>query len=228
MAEIQAETPQDQSNDFFAVKDCALIAIATGEKIVTAKELRNVLSTISPDSIYYHFWGNLLQSRFEEREYNNDFAAWARHGLHDRILAEQLAVIDPVRHSDLEDMRMALVDIIDDRLDASEYLRWVFASRQFEFIRSQIVVFDTGNRLQNPEQLADVIPKLSTSSIFYHFIDARRRLEDGSDDFRFWLSCFDEKYDPLCAQLANVDPYFCSLTELRTKLVEVFEHFFRS
>ena len=228
MAEILPTTLQDQSNDLFAVKDCALIAIATGEKIVTLKELRNSLVKISLDSLYYHFWGGLLQTRFEEREYNNDFASWVRHQLHDRILAEQLAIIDPTCYSCLEELRSTLVDIIDNRLDACEYLRWGFATRQFEFIRSQIVVFDTGNRLRNPRELAEVIPKLSVSSVFYHFIDARQRLSDGIDDFRFWLIGFGEQYVPLCEQLGNVDPYFGSLAELRNKLAVIFARFFRS
>jgi len=46
-------------------------------------------------SIYHHFWGRLLQSQFDEPEYNNDFAAWVYHGLHEKALAEHLSVIDP-------------------------------------------------------------------------------------------------------------------------------------
>lgn len=209
----------------FIVKDCALIAIATGNRSVTLKELRDTLLTIGDDSIYYHFWGGLLQARFEEREYNNDFAAWAWYSLHDATLAERLAVIDPTEFAELEKLRQELLEIIEERLEEKEYLPWVIASSSFEFIRSQIVVFDTHKKVANPQELAAILPQLSTSSVFYHFIDARRRLQHG-DDFSSWLLHFNDKYGVLCDKLAAIDPYFGSLTQLRTKLVTIFENHF--
>lgn len=92
----------------FLVKDCALIALATGQSASQLEDLRDELATVDVSSIYHHFWGGLLEARFDEREYNNDFAAWARHGLHDAVLAERLAVLDPGRYHDIEELRWAL------------------------------------------------------------------------------------------------------------------------
>lgn len=205
------------------LKDCALIAIATGRKVMTLKELGDGLLSITPASIYYHFWGGLLQPRFEEREYNNDFAAWVRHGLHDGVLAERLAVVDPTEFADLEALRQELVELIEERLEESEFVGWVRGTQQFEFIRSQIVVFDTHQRVERPEELAEWMPHLSTSSIFYHFIDARRRFPAGGEDFSVWLQGFGEDYQGLCKELAAIDPYFGSLAELRHQLVLTFK-----
>lgn len=206
----------------FAVKDCALISLATGRRAQNLRELREILFGINPGSLYYHFWGGLLQPRFEEREYNNDFAAWARHGLHDNALAERLAVIDPAGHGDLEGLRRELIDVIEARLDEIDHVPWARLDQQFEFIHSQIVVFDTRKRVESPEDLAALISTLSTSSIFYHFIDARRRSERNVDDFCAWLSTFGAEQDALCEQLAAVDPYFLPLTELRRQLAALF------
>lgn len=208
--------------DEFAVKDCALITIATGERAYTLKEFRDTLMRVGDATVYYHFWGGLLEPRFEEREYNNDFAAWARHGLHDAVLAERLAMLDPTGMADLEELRQEVINQVELRLDESELLPWVRATRQFEFLRSQIVVFDTDRRLRDPAELARVVPELSTTSLFYHFIDARRRLPDGLDDFRYWLSSFPEPCARVCERLADIDPYFGPLSELRDELVAVF------
>jgi len=222
-----SEKKTDHSGpDVFEIKDCALIAIATGHRAVNLKEMRDILTSISPDSIYYHFWGGLLQPRFEEREYNNDFAAWAWYGMHDATLAERLAVIDPTEFTDLEDLRQELLEIIEERLDEREYLSWLQASSRFEFIRSQIVIFDTRKRADSPEKLAELLPTLSTGSIFYHFIDARRRLENRGDDFGFWLSAYEEQCRELCRQLAGIDPYFGSLHQIRDQLTKIFTDFF--
>jgi hypothetical protein len=214
--------------DALEIKDCALIAIAMGKRAQSLKELRELLLAVPPSSIYTHFWGDLLQPRFEEREYNNDFAAWVRHGLHDKVLAERLALIDPTRFPDMEALRQELIEIVDDRLDESETMSWAGSDQQFEFIRSQIVVFRTSRNLTRPEQLAEVMEHLSVGSIFYHFIDARRRRADRRDDFRAWLGEFGDRYDGLCDALERVDPYFAPLIDLRTRLAEVLRSYFES
>lgn len=210
----------------FAVKDCALITIATGRKAVNLAELRDNLQSISIDSIYHHFWGGLLVPRFEEREFHNDFAGWVRHSLREPEMAERLAVIDPGEDQDMESVRHAIIEVIDERLDENESSRWMPAARQFEFLRGQLVVFDTRRRLEKPEDLAEQVPKMSTSSIFYHFIDARSRLPERSDDFRLWLTGAGEEHKTLRTRLSGVDPFFSSLSQLRQELAELFRDYF--
>jgi len=220
--------PRLDLTEDFAIKDCALTAIATGRRAQNLRELRDKLLTVHPGSIYYHFWGGLLRPSFVEPEYNNDFAAWAYHGLRDRILAERLAVIDPTDFEDLEDLRQEVIDVIEERLDEMEVVPWSKTDQEFHFIRSQIVVIDTHNSIREPAELVSLIPNLPVSSIFYHFIDARRRTEEGTDDFRAWLVGFKEDYSELAGNLAEIDPYFSTLTELRDQLATVFrEHFAR-
>jgi hypothetical protein len=210
----------------FVMKDCALIAIATNKRATTLKEFRDQIETLGHDSLYHHFWANLLLPRFEEREYLNDFAGWVRHSLHDAKLAEQMAVLDPTTFNDLEELRYHLLEYIDDRLDQNEYLQWAHASQRFDFIRSEIVVFDTHKQVATARELAELMPRMSVSSIFYHFIDARRRNEDRADDFRRWLAFFGETYLPLIALLSGIDPYFSSLVELRRQLADTFQAYF--
>lgn len=219
--------PLRETGGSFAVKDCTLLALATGKRAQNLKELREVLLGVHPGSLYYHFWGGLLQPRFEEREFNNDFAAWARHALHDYVLSERLAVIDPSDYHDLEALRQELVEVIEERLDEMAFVPWARSDQQFDFIHSQIVVFDTHLRIKYPEELAALIPSLSTSSIFYHFIDARRRSPEGRDDFCTWLMGCGERHRPFCECLVALDPYFVPLTELRRQLAALFAHHYR-
>jgi hypothetical protein len=222
MSPEQVSTGPAAATGVFAIKDCALITIATGRKALNLGEFRDILLNIGLDSVYHHVWGGLLVPRFEEREFNNDFAAWASHGLHDEMLAERLALIDPVDLPELEDLRQEFVDIVEERLDESEHLHWVPAAEQFEFLRSQIVVFDTHKRAERPEDLARLIPTMSARSVFYHFIDARRRGPERTDDFTCWLSSFGGPCDGLCKQLGGIDPYFGSLKGLRQQLADTF------
>ncbi|MDT8273052.1 MAG: DUF5752 family protein [Desulfomonilia bacterium] len=209
----------------FAVKDCALIALATGEQAQNLRELRDRLQTTRISCIYYHFWGGLLRPRFDDPEYQNDFSIWVSHSLHDKVLAERLALINPTDFEDLEGVRGKLIDVIEDRLDETGIVPWANPSQRFYFVRSQIVVFDTGTRILDPEDLGTIMPHLSAGSIFYHFIDARRRTPLGNDDFHEWLMGFGERFSPLIRSISAIDPYFTTLTDLRTELSAVLKEY---
>ena len=215
----------DDTAPFF-VKDCSLVAIATGRKAQNLRELRDVLLQIHAGSIYYHFWGGLLRPTFDDPQFHNDFAIWSHYALHDNLLAERLAVIDPTNFDTLDLLRQELIEIIEERLEEMVHPRWASTEHQFHFIRSQIVVFDTDKRIASPKELAAALPAMPVGSIFYHFIDARRRHAQGWDDFRAWLAGFGDTYQGLTSQLASVDPYFVSLTELRRGLRNVFTKYF--
>ncbi|MBW2466116.1 MAG: hypothetical protein JRF02_02355 [Deltaproteobacteria bacterium] len=215
-----------QSKSPFAVKDCALITIATGIKVQNLKEFAAALKDVPAGSIYYHFWGRLLRPLFDEPEYNNDFASWAYRGLQDKFLAEQLSMVIPTDYVDMEGLRQEMVEVVEQRLDEFEYVPWSKADQQFHFLKSQIVIFDTGIRYENPIELVPQIINLSTGSIYYHFIDARNRTDDREDDFSSWLKGLSNEYDELVKTLCSVDPYFSSLKEIRLIVSNIFQEFF--
>jgi len=211
----------------FEVKDCALAAIATGRRAENLKELRDIILTIHPNSLYYHFWGGLLRPSFDDPEYHNDFASWARHTLHDGILAERLGMIDPVAFPDLEELRREIVEIVEERLDETGKKPWFGLDEPFHFITSQIVVFGTNRIIRKPGELVGAIPSMTRNSVFYHFIDARRRTFGHMDDFQAWLYGFGERHVDLCRLLSTVDPFFSTLSELRQQLTMLFRGYFK-
>lgn len=211
----------------FYLKDCALIALATGKKAQNLRELNENLRDIDANSIYYHFWGGLLRARFDNPEYHNDFAIWVAHSLHNKALAEQLAVIDPIAFDTMDDLRNELIEIIEENLDETEFPAWAKRDDQFEFIRSQIVVFDTGILLNDPVDFLHFLPQMSLGSVFYHFVEGRRRNPNSADDFRNWLSHFGREYEDLCIEIGDICPYFKPLKKLRAELLTTFTSYFK-
>ncbi|HUV00995.1 MAG TPA: DUF5752 family protein [Bacteroidales bacterium] len=214
-------------NQTFKISDCALIAIATGEKAQNLRELRDILKNIHHGCLYYHFWGGLLRPHFDDPEFQNDFAVWASRNLHDSKISEQLSIINPNVFKDMEDLRREVIEIIEERLSESEHVPWVKTGQEFHFVRSQIVIFDTGITYNDPKDLLEIIPNMSLGSIFFHFIDARRRTPDKRNDFSVWLTGFGDKYDGLIEGLDNIDPYFTTLNELRQEINFVFHNYFK-
>lgn len=221
-AEAEAEVRQP-----FGIRDCALIAQATGYKAQSLRELRDGLQWVDGSSIYHHFWGRLLQPQYDEPEYSNDFASWAYHGLHDKTLAERLSMVDPSEFDDIDHLRQELIDIVEIRLDESEIFLWSQADQRFHFTKAQVVVFHTGVEITEPVELARLMPGLGNGSVFYHFIDARRRTDTKSDDFSAWLIGFGHQYEDLTRQLLDVDPYFSSLKDIRHKISDILAAYFR-
>ena len=215
------------ANEDFRILDCALIAIATGEKAQNLRELRDQLKHIHPGCLYYHFWGGLLQPHFDDPEFQNDFTEWASRNLHDSKISEQLSVIDPKLFNDIDDLRTEIIEIIDERLSESEHVPWVRAGDEFHFVRSQIVIFDTHISYTDPVNFLEMIPKMSLGSIFYHFIDSRRRTPERRNDFSAWLAGFGDRYKLLIEKLDQIDPSFTTLYELRQQINLVFQEYFK-
>lgn len=210
----------------FAIKDSALIAIATGRRAHDLRELRDHLRDVEADSIYYHFWGHLLRPRFESPEFNNDFAVWAKHALHDLALAERLGVLDPTDFAHLDELRDAVLDILEERIDECEILPYAKRGENFHFIRAQLVIFDTLARAEKPEDLVDLVPRMSLGSVFYHVIEARYRVEGRLNDLAAWVRDQGDQYVGLEKKLESIDPYFISLQSLRDKLGDLLsDHF---
>jgi len=212
------------ANADFKIMDCALIAIATGDKAQNLREFNNLLKQAHPGCLYYHFWGGLLRPHSDFPEFQNDFALWASRNLHDPKISEQLSIIDPNGYNNMEDLRKEIVEIIEQRLFETEYVPWAKTGQEFHFIRAQIVIFDTGVSLNEPKNFLALIPNMSLGSIFYHFIDSRRRTRENKNDFSVWLKSFGNKYGELIKSLDKVDPYFTTLNELRHEISLIFQH----
>ena len=217
---------KNQNGAPFRVRDCALVVLATGMKAQNLGELRQGIRSVEAASLYHHFWGRLLQPRFDEPEYNNDFASWTYRALGDKTLAERLSVIDPTDYATLEDLREELSELVEMREEEPEAPAFAGAMDQFQFLKSQVVVFDTGKTIEKPDELAHAIDGFSPGAVYYHFIDARRRTSRKQDDFSVWLSGLGKTYRPLVARLGAVDPYFSSLSRLREQLSGLFKEVF--
>jgi hypothetical protein len=211
----------ENDNMPFTVKDCVLIARMAGvETALNLRELRERLLNCPLESLFHHFCETVIRPTFDDPEFRNDFAVWAARDLQDRVLAERLGIINPYAYTNLKDLRKLVVEIIDERLAEVAHVPWVRQGHDFRFMRAVTVVFDTGRQLQEPNDLITAIPEMSLGSIYYHYVEARRRTERGCDDFTAWLTGFGAGPEALIAALEGIDFYFMSLPELRQHLID--------
>lgn len=207
----------------FIVMDCALLTSTAGMPPASnLRELRDRLESCSDHVLYHHFCETSLRPTFDDPEYRNDFAVWAKESLSDKVLAERLGIIDPYRYDSLPALRRDVLDLLEDRL--SELEPWVPSVRpggEFYFLQAITLAFQTGVRLKKPQELAEAVASLTEGSIYFHFLEGRRRSSGRVDDFTAWLSGFGTRARPQVEAIASIDFYFKSLHVLRQELNRV-------
>lgn len=209
----------------FEIKDCVLLSLMSGmPPAFNLRELRDRIAACSHDVLYHHFCETTLVASFDYPDYRNDFAVWASKHLGDKVLAERLGILDPYSHSSMEDLRVEVLDVIDERLSELAMVPWARPGHEFHFMKATTIVFDTGERIRQPEQLLPAIRRMSNGSIYFHLLEARRRPPVGSDDFAAWLAAFGPAWHPYVEALRGLDFYFSTLSELKLQLIELFEN----
>ena len=212
----------DEYNMGFEVKDCTLITRMAGvREAMNLRELEERLRVCPDECLFHHFCETVIRPTFDYPDYTNDIALWAGSQLRDSVLAERLAVLNPYKCRSFDELRQKVLDIIEERLSEIDQIYWAPRGRAFQFLQAVTVVFETGIRLNSPADFFDQLPNMSLGTIYYHFVEARRRTKGMVDDFTAWLIEFGDEVRPLIKELAEIDFYFLSLSELRKILVEV-------
>ncbi len=204
----------------FAVKDCALLVRMSGlPPAINLRELRERVAACNENVLFHHFCESLLRPAFDHPDYRNDFAVWAKWYLSDRVLAERLGILDPYTVNSLEELRAITLDIIDERLSEVVAIPSAAPGDEFFFLEATTVVIDTGERVNSPKELGAAIRKMTNGSIFFHFLEARRRVPVGMDDFSAWLKGEEKKNAKYIRTLASIDFYFHSLSNLKEEII---------
>jgi hypothetical protein len=186
---------------------------------INLRELRERVAACNENVLFHHFCESLLRPAFDHPDYRNDFAVWAKWYLSDRVLAERLGILDPYTVNSLEELRAITLDIIDERLSEVVAIPSAAPGDEFFFLEATTVVIDTGERVNSPKELGAAIRKMTNGSIFFHFLEARRRVPVGMDDFSAWLKGEEKKNAKYIRTLASIDFYFHSLSNLKEEII---------
>jgi len=193
---------------------------ATGLRAATVPQLAKLLRQVPPSCLYYHTHHFLLQHHFLTPEPTNDFAYWVTEILGEARLGELLASVDTMDYSDLEDLRGALVEILDTYLAAHPGVRFRFASEgeEFFFLKSTHAIMATPHTATTLLEFAQALEQVSLNSLYFHLFESRLRLGHPTSDFSVWLA--DQLgLTELATQVSRLNPYAHTLEALRAMLL---------
>lgn len=202
----------------FEFRQCISILKSTGKKAANLKELREIIATVSDDSVFHHTYQYFLKEHI--LEYTNDFAHWAGESLEERALAEQLSNIDPYACETISDLRAAIVAVIDSYLESFPEPRDALPGDEFFFNETITFVFPVGVWAKNLAEFLIAMKFVDNGCIYYHFYEARMRVADGADDFSRWLQDSLLKKE-LAERIRAIDPFMHTTEEIRVHISEM-------
>jgi hypothetical protein len=218
-ATVNEEMAESEPFRFFTER--RLVAL-TGLKARNLPELLHHIEAVPGASIFHHTHSHYLSHHFEKPLVYNEFAEWVSHALQEKRLAEQLAAIDLFGFTTIRELRCALFGIISNFLhEAGGRLRECPPGDEFHFARAKSFILPTKLSSSTVREFREVLPHVSNTSLYFHFFQARLRLEKRTNDFSAWLESIGEQ--ELAARIDRLNPYDYTLDELRTQIVHLAE-----
>ncbi len=204
----------------FEFRQCIGLTKSTGQRARNLRELRDLISTISIDSIFHHTYQYFIKGH--SLEYTNDFGHWAGECLEERALSEYLCNIDIFAFTEIDDLRAAILGQIDIYLETFPEPREALPGDEFYFNETVSFVFPIGMRVRNLAEFLMAIKHVDQGCIYYHFYLARKRLGQDSGDFAKWIKDTLKK-EALAARIASIDPFMLNIENIRYDIIEFVE-----
>ena len=196
------------------------LVLLTGRRASNLSELLEHLRVVSGACIFYHTHHLHHSHHFQKPRFYNEFANWASHALQEEGLAERLAAIDMVATTSIRAIRDAIIEAISKYVETSSKVsRECPPGDEFHFCEAKSFVMATGVVANNNKELFDGIAAATTSSLHFHFFEARLRLERPVNDFSRWLSARGETR--LARRIERLNPYSMTLDELKQEIVRL-------
>lgn len=213
--------PLARAEQPFLFKTQLSLVLLTGRRATNVLELRNELKTASESSVYYHTHNFLQRHQFLIPEPSNDFAYWVTQVLREERLGERLEAIDTVRFTSLNELREAILTVMDAFLQKNATLREAPEGSEFHFMKAILFSFPTVHEACDLEEFLTGLKKVSIHSLYYHIFEWRLRASRGANDFSLWLQALGET--SLARQIDRLDPYSHTMEELRSRIVRLIE-----
>lgn len=190
----------------------------TGLKARTLAELASLLHEVPGSSIFYHTHHLFLSHHFEKPVVYNQFATWVGEALQEEALAERLAAVDLLAFTSVRQVREAIVELVETHLRANGgRYRECPPGAEFHFCNSKSFIMATGLVARDVPDFFAKLPRITNICLFFHFLEARLRLERPTNDFSQWLSWRGE--EELAQAINSLDPYSRTLDELKADIV---------
>jgi Family of unknown function (DUF5752) len=194
------------------------LVLLTGRRATNLDELLAHLGQVSGSSIFYHTHHQYLSHHFETPVFHSDFASWISHALLQEELAEKLATIDILSFTSIRQLRDAIIATVQTYMqENAARSRSCIPGDEFHFCESMSFIMPTGIVAKDIRDFFTKLATVTNISLYYHFFEARLRLERSTNDFSMWLRLRGE--NELARAVDRLNPYVMTLDELKDEII---------
>lgn len=190
-----------------------------GTSAPDVESFRKGIATVPADSIYYHTHRFIRLHLHLVPEPANDFAYWLRYTIVQNELAERIASINIISFSNLEELRKAFLEILDEFSENGFGKARAPEGLQFRFMSCRTFSFPLGVKVQTPAEFCTALEDLSVNTMFIHVFDSKLRHGRKRNDFAEWFA--NNGYPELADEMSNLDPYTMTLEKLRSNIIKL-------
>lgn len=209
-----------QANKSFTFTSDAHVVRICGTRATTLAELHGLLKTASDASIFHHTFQTLQAHHYLTEGFTNDFAQWVLAACNENTLAEQLTAVDVRDYISISALRKQLTRVTGAYIKDNPTRRDVPGFEPFYFCETVLVTVPTGVVARTLGEFAEGVKNASLSSIHFHFLTSRLRLQLETNDFSEWLRRSLDLPE-LAEQVERIDIYTNTLEGVRTKIIEL-------
>ena len=163
-----------------------------GERARDLEQLRAGLADASAQSLFYHTLQCQLRDPACEEQPPDDFSGWVNGVVQDRETAERMSFAVQSRNSSAEELRAALLEVLESIPRATRTARHAPAEGEFLFLAGESVTVPSGMVVRDATELVDALAGADFSVCFYHLIE-QAWLPDKGPRLGGWLAARGEE-----------------------------------
>lgn len=189
------------------------------QRAASLQELYEQLQQVSEASVFHHTFQSLQAHHYLTEGFTSDFAQWTLAACNEFALAEQLAAVDVRDYLSVADLRARLIEVLGDYIAANPGAGERQAFEPFHFLETLTVELPTGRTARTLPEFVTGLQTISVSSVHFHFLTSRLRLQLASNDFSLWLRTSLDLPE-LAEKIKRIDVYASTLEGVRLKIIE--------
>jgi hypothetical protein len=196
------------------------LVMLMGLKAHSLLGLRRAMKMVPDSSVFFHTHQAYLAHDFQRPSYCNDFSTWISQVIREEALAEKIAAIDLLAFTSIQDLRNAIVKVIDDYVTEESLSSYECKPNEaFHFCRSTSFVLPTGIVAHDVQDFFEKLKLISNASLYFHFFEARLKLGRRTNDLSHWLRA--RNRDDLASAIDALNPYTRTLDEFKQDIIAV-------
>jgi hypothetical protein len=188
-----------------------------GLKAKNPIELLEGIKKVPTSSIYYHTHRFIQQHHYLSPEPPNDFAYWLMNILNLEELAEAIASIDIISYKNMEQLRLAFVQILTDYIEKGKRIIDCSEGYELQFMSCVTFILPTPYIASNLKEFVAILEKITINSLYFHVFETPMRFGKQENDFSTWFRSIGEEV--IADKISRLDPYTITLEGLRQQII---------